>query len=99
MFAAFQCRNGHIDYTAIISHEVGFIRHQACEFFQGAPSAKHRFHLDPVPEQHNCNQGCEFPKKGLITADCDHADGIGVSSGDRDRDQRHHTDVAGSDLS
>jgi len=61
-----------------------------CKIFEGTRSAEHRPHLDPVPEQHDIDQGGEFPEEPLAGRAEDHRGAVEVGDGDRDRDQGHH---------
>ena len=99
MLAACKGRDRHIAYRAVFCHKVGFVRHQRGKFLERPAGAKDRFHFDPVPEQHDCDQCRQFPEEGLVASECNHAHRIGIGGGDRDRDQRHHAYIAGRNLS
>ena len=53
----------HLDNRAVGENFVCRCRQYPCHFFQGIRCPHDRFHLDPVAQEHQVNQSCQFPKE------------------------------------
>src|SRR4029450_4466695 len=68
------------------------------QFFEGPRGANDRFHLDPMPEQHDVDESGQLPEKHRsLKAEC-HGAGIDECNGDSDADERHHSGLAAPNL-
>ncbi len=85
----------HVLHAAVGHELVGVGGHEFGQFLQGPRGAHHRLHLDPVPEQHDVDEGGQLPEEHLAGQAEHHGAAVEIGGGDGDGDQRHHPGLAG----
>jgi len=73
-----------------IAQDMGDSRHNPDQFLQGPRSAHDTPGFEPVAEEHNNNQGGQFPEKVLSPDKESGGARIEKSNGDSSGDQGHH---------
>ena len=71
---------------------MGNFRHQFDEFFQRFGCPHLGFHLDPVTQQHDQDQGCQFEIKVRSFYEEGREAAVDIGRNDRQGNQHHHTE-------
>ena len=89
-----QLGDGYLLGLAVVADPLCGVGHELGELVECARGPAHAAHLDPVAEEHDVDQGDEFPEKA--GADPDKEGGHAVAKGDEDghRDEGHHAGLA-----
>ena len=79
---------------AVGQQQLGGIRHQAGQLVQRTGRLPHAAHLEPVTQQHDVNQGHQFPEEAF--AETQDLRSKAVDEGDRngETDEGHHARLA-----
>ncbi len=77
---------------------MGLRGHQPRQFLQGPRGPHHGAHLDPVPQEHDVQQGGQLPVEHHPGQPEAHRSGVHVGGGDGHPDQGHHPGEPGGQL-
>ena len=88
--ARFEPVDGHV-VGPPVPEKVRLRGHDPDEFLERPRSPENRAHLHPVPEEHDVDQGGEFPEESFSADETENdRRTVYVGDGDRDGDERHH---------
>jgi hypothetical protein len=88
--AFLEFRDRHLFGVTPCGQSVRLRRYQLDQFVQRSGSAHDRAHLDPVPEEHDDDQGGQLPEEGLAGQTEDDRRAVSVGHHNGQPDQGHH---------